>query len=155
MYLKACMKPQREGHSARCLMTRFCVHGAGSGFLRKPCRDNGAGAFASLLTAPLNLLRLGGFQSIRAAMQAVMHDITALLAIAMRQPGPKTCQYSELALPIGGVGRFKPQRIQRLKASCSLRISVPSMTAGRTTWWVSTPSITTVSALAIPSRVRA
>lgn len=47
------------------------------------------------------------------------------------------------------------QRIQRLKASCSLRISVPSMTAGRATWWVSTPSITTVSALVIPSRVRA
>jgi hypothetical protein len=33
-------------------------------------------------------LRLAGFQSIRAWMQAVMHDITALLA--MRQPEPKT-----------------------------------------------------------------
>jgi len=30
-------------------------------------------------------------QSIRASMQAEMHDITALLAMAMRQPEPKTC----------------------------------------------------------------
>jgi hypothetical protein len=52
---------------------------------------NGAGALASLRTAALNLLRLAGFQSIRAGMQAVMHDITALLAMAMRQPEPKTC----------------------------------------------------------------
>ena len=41
-----------------------------------------------LRTAALNLLRLTGFQSIRAGMQAVMHDITALLAMAMRQPEP-------------------------------------------------------------------
>ena len=54
-------------------------------------RGNGAGALASLRTAALNLLRLAGFQSIRAGMQAVMHDITALLAMAMRQPEPKTC----------------------------------------------------------------
>jgi hypothetical protein len=46
---------------------------------------------ASLRTAALNLLRLAGLQSIRAGMQAVMHDITALLAMAMRQPKPKTC----------------------------------------------------------------
>jgi hypothetical protein len=46
---------------------------------------------ASLRTAALNLLRLNGLQSIRAGMQAVMHDITALLAMAMRQPKPKTC----------------------------------------------------------------
>jgi hypothetical protein len=46
---------------------------------------------ASLRTATLNLLRLAGFQSIRAGMQAVMHDIKALLAMAMRQPEPKTC----------------------------------------------------------------
>ncbi len=37
----------------------------------------------------MNLLRLSGFQSIRAALQAVMHDITALLAMVMRQPEPK------------------------------------------------------------------
>jgi predicted transposase YbfD/YdcC len=49
-------------------------------------RGNGAGALASLRTAALNLLRLAGFQSIRAGMQAVMHDINALLAMAMRQP---------------------------------------------------------------------
>ena len=54
-------------------------------------RGNGAGALACLRTAALNLLRLAGFQSIRAGMQAVMHDITALLAMAMRQPKPKMC----------------------------------------------------------------
>jgi hypothetical protein len=47
---------------------------------------NGAGALATLHTAALNLLRLAGFRSIRARMQAVMHDITTLLAMAMRQP---------------------------------------------------------------------
>ena len=52
-------------------------------------RGNGAGALASLRTAALNLLRLAGFRSIRAGMQAVMHDITALLAMAMRQPREK------------------------------------------------------------------
>ena len=41
---------------------------------------------ATLRTAALNLLRLAGFQSILTGMQAVMHDITALLAIARRQP---------------------------------------------------------------------
>ena len=49
-------------------------------------RGNGAGALATLRTAALNLLRLGGFQSIRSGMQAVCHDITALLAMAQRQP---------------------------------------------------------------------
>ncbi len=52
-------------------------------------RGNGAGAMATLRTAALNLLRLSGFQSIRAGMQSVMHDITALLAMAMRQPSPE------------------------------------------------------------------
>ena len=51
-------------------------------------RGNGAGALASLRTAALNLLRVGGFQSIRAGMQPVMHDVTALLATARRQPQP-------------------------------------------------------------------
>ena len=53
-------------------------------------RGNGAGAMATLRTAALNLLRLAGFQSIRTGMQAVMHDITALLAMAMRQPSPES-----------------------------------------------------------------
>jgi hypothetical protein len=44
---------------------------------------------ASLQTAALNMLRLAVFQSIRAEIHAVMHDITALLAKAMRQPKPK------------------------------------------------------------------
>jgi predicted transposase YbfD/YdcC len=51
-------------------------------------RGNGAGAMATLRTAALNLLRLAGFQSIRTGMQAVRHDITTLLAMAMRQPNP-------------------------------------------------------------------
>ena len=54
-------------------------------------RGNGAGAMATLQTAALNLLRLAGFRSIRAGMQAVMHDITALLVMAMRQPEPNPC----------------------------------------------------------------
>ena len=54
-------------------------------------RGNGAGAMASLRTAALNLLRFERFQSIRAGMQAVMHDITALLAMARRQPQKEPC----------------------------------------------------------------
>ncbi|MBD1193100.1 MAG: ISAs1 family transposase [Vulcanococcus sp. Clear-D1] len=49
-------------------------------------RGNGAGAMATLRTAAMNLLRLAGFGSIREGLQAVMHNITALLALARRQP---------------------------------------------------------------------
>jgi predicted transposase YbfD/YdcC len=49
-------------------------------------RGNGAGVLATLRTAALNLLRLAGFDSIREGLHAVMHDITALLAMATRQP---------------------------------------------------------------------
>ena len=52
---------------------------------------NGAGVMATLRTAALNLLRLAGFQSIRAGLQAVMHDITALLAMVRRKPQPDAC----------------------------------------------------------------
>ncbi len=41
---------------------------------------------ASLCTAALNLMRLAGFQSIQAGMQAVMHDITEVLAVKRRRP---------------------------------------------------------------------
>ncbi|WP_295536686.1 ISAs1 family transposase [Synechococcus sp. UW140] len=51
-------------------------------------RGNGAGVMATLRTAAMNLLRLCGFQSIRAGMQAVMHDIKALLAMVTRRPNP-------------------------------------------------------------------
>ena len=51
-------------------------------------RGNGAGVMATLRTAALNLLRLAGFRSIRTGLQAVMHDITALLAMARRRPEP-------------------------------------------------------------------
>jgi hypothetical protein len=44
---------------------------------------------ATLRTAALNLLRLAGFDSIREGLHAVMHDIKALLAMAMRQPQEK------------------------------------------------------------------
>ena len=54
-------------------------------------RGNGAGVMATLRTAALNLLRLAGFRSIRSGLQAVMHDITALLAMARRQPQPDAC----------------------------------------------------------------
>ena len=53
-------------------------------------RGNGAGAMATLRTAALNLLRLAGFQSIRAGMQAITHNITALLAMAVRKPEPSS-----------------------------------------------------------------
>lgn len=43
---------------------------------------------AKLRTAALNLLRLAGFRSIRTGLQAVMHDITALLVMARRLPEP-------------------------------------------------------------------
>ena len=51
-------------------------------------RGNGAGVMATLRTAALNLLRLAGFGSIREGLQSVMHDLTALLAMARRQPEP-------------------------------------------------------------------
>ncbi len=34
----------------------------------------------------MNLLQLAGFHSIRAGMQAVMHDISTFLTMARRQP---------------------------------------------------------------------
>ena len=54
-------------------------------------RGNGAGAMGTLRTAAMNLLRLAGFQSIRAGMQAVMHDMTALLAMVRRLPQADSC----------------------------------------------------------------
>ena len=66
-------------------------------------RGNGAGAMATLRTAALNLLRLAGLQSIRAGMQAVTHDITKLLAMALRQPRLKQDYYFESALPSVGL----------------------------------------------------
>lgn len=45
---------------------------------------------ATLRTVAMNLLRFEGFQSIRAGMQAVMHDIAALLAMALRLPSTET-----------------------------------------------------------------
>jgi predicted transposase YbfD/YdcC len=51
-------------------------------------RGNGASVMATLRTAALNLLRLAGFSSIRAGIQAVMHDITALLAMCGDNPTP-------------------------------------------------------------------
>jgi hypothetical protein len=46
---------------------------------------------ATLRTAAMNLLRLAGFRSVRTGLQAVMHDITALLAMVRRQPQPDAC----------------------------------------------------------------
>jgi predicted transposase YbfD/YdcC len=54
-------------------------------------RGNGAGVMATLRTAATNLLRLAGFRSIRAGLQAVMHDITALLAMVRRRPAKNPC----------------------------------------------------------------
>jgi hypothetical protein len=49
-------------------------------------RRNGAGVMGSLRTAELYLLRLSGFESDRSGMQCVMHDIEALMAMALRHP---------------------------------------------------------------------
>jgi len=46
---------------------------------------------ATLRTAALNLLRIDGFRSIRAGMQAAMHDIRALMAVVIRQPEQEPC----------------------------------------------------------------
>jgi predicted transposase YbfD/YdcC len=54
-------------------------------------RGNGAGVLAAMRTAALNLLRLAGFDSIREGLHAVMHDVSALLAMAMRQPQSPPC----------------------------------------------------------------
>jgi predicted transposase YbfD/YdcC len=54
-------------------------------------RDNGAGAMATLSTAALSLLHLVGFRPIRTGLQSVMHDITAVLAMAGRQPELHPC----------------------------------------------------------------
>ena len=54
-------------------------------------RGNGAEVMVNLRTAALNLRRLAGFRSIRAGLQTVMHDITALSAMVRRQPKPATC----------------------------------------------------------------
>jgi len=48
----------------------------------------GAPVFSFLRTVVMNLLRLGGFQSIRVGMQAVMLDIKALLAMVQQQTQP-------------------------------------------------------------------
>jgi hypothetical protein len=45
-------------------------------------------------------LRLNGLQSIRAGMQALMHDIRALLAMALRQPPPRPdCNFGSAQPP--------------------------------------------------------
>jgi len=51
-------------------------------------RGNGAGVMATLCTAAMTLLLLAWFRSIRTGLQAVMHDITALLTRAQRRPEP-------------------------------------------------------------------
>jgi hypothetical protein len=47
-------------------------------------RGNGAGVLAAMRIAAVNLQRLAGFDSIREGLHAVMHDIWAPLAMAMR-----------------------------------------------------------------------
>jgi hypothetical protein len=51
-------------------------------------RGHGAGVMATLRTAAMTLLRLAGFRPIRTGLQAVMHDITALLTMAQHRPEP-------------------------------------------------------------------
>ena len=53
-------------------------------------RGNGAGVMGYLRTVALNLMRLGGFASIRSGMPRMSHDITAMLEMARRRPEPST-----------------------------------------------------------------
>jgi hypothetical protein len=61
-------------------------------------RGNGAGVMAALHTKALKLLRLAGFHWIQKGLQAVMHDTTAMLAMAKRQPEPSPSWDFESAL---------------------------------------------------------
>jgi len=45
----------------------------------------------TLRKAGLNLLRLVRFRSIHSGIQTVMHDMTAVLAMARRNPQPNPC----------------------------------------------------------------
>jgi hypothetical protein len=54
-------------------------------------RGHGADMIATLRASALSLLRLTGFHSIQTGIQAVMHDITALLTMVRRQPQPDGC----------------------------------------------------------------
>jgi predicted transposase YbfD/YdcC len=49
-------------------------------------RGNGARVMGTLRTTAMNLLRLLGFGSIREHLQALMHHITALQAMARHKP---------------------------------------------------------------------
>ena len=49
-------------------------------------RGNGAGVLATLRTTALNLLRLGGGDSIRSGTQVMNQDVRQFLAMAHRQP---------------------------------------------------------------------
>ena len=48
-------------------------------------RDNSAGLMATLRTADMNLPQLAGLASIREGLQAMIHDITALLSLPRRK----------------------------------------------------------------------
>jgi hypothetical protein len=61
---------------------------------------------ATLRTAAMNLLSLAGFRSIRAGVPAVMHDITALLAMAWRQPQPRQTKTLMQPWGLGHVSRL-------------------------------------------------
>ena len=54
-------------------------------------KGNGPGAMGSLHSVALNFLRLSGLVSILSGMQAVMHVITALLAMVMRRSQLNPC----------------------------------------------------------------
>lgn len=59
------------------------------GFVHGPRLTSAAALPETARLAAVELL--AGFQSILASMQAVMHPITALLAMAQRQPEPRPC----------------------------------------------------------------
>ncbi len=61
-------------------------------------RGKGNGVVDALRTAWTNLLNLRGFRPNRMEQQAVMHTVTALLAMAQRQLKPISVQHFESAV---------------------------------------------------------
>ena len=93
-----------SGYSARDLRTRETELASRSLRLRDDARaaSSSSPCVCRIVGAPplcaparvfpgLNVLRLAGFQSMRAGMQAVMHDIATLLEMAKRRPQHNSC----------------------------------------------------------------
>ena len=83
-------------------------------------RVKGAGLMATLLAAALHLLRMAWLRSIRACRQALMHDITVLLAMA--RPRPEAAPGSSVESALTMMATAGPTVVASfLKVSCAAR----------------------------------